>query len=180
MTTAQAILTAGDFTEESAGLEVFDRAIEASGAFKSIPEVCGKFIQPRYDAELKTARIDRILIPNRKAIDAGWRDGPIGIEAKKSGHKAGKIISQAMDYSRCVWELDHGFCVVLRWIFIWPLDNPKNDLESIMAQNRIGCVCPSNQSRILFSCGGTNGITILADGSVHTKPLPMGRKAGSR
>lgn len=180
MNAVQNILTCGGFTEESAGLDALDSSIAKSGAFKLYREVSGWYIQPRFDAEQKSARIDRILVPMRKAIDAGWHGGPIGIEGKKSGHKVGRIISQAMDYSRCAWELPEGFCIVLRWVFIWPLTNPKGDLESVMAQNRIGCAGPASTARIVFSCGGTNGITILADGSMQTTPLPMGRKAGSR
>lgn len=180
MNAVQNILTCGDFTEEFVGLEAFDRAVERSGAFKIYREVCGHYVQPRFDSELKTARIDRVLVPTAPAIAAGWRDGFIGVEGKKSGHKLGKIVSQSLDYSRCVWELPpNGFTIVLRWVFIWPLVAPKGDIESVMAQNRIGSVGLSG-SRLVFNCGGTNGIVIDGSGAVSAKSLPMGRKAGSR
>ncbi len=180
MNIVQNVLTAPGFAEETLGLSELDNAIERSGAFRVCREVCGEYLQPRLNAEQKGARIDRILLPNQKAIDAGWLDGPIGIEGKRSGMKIGKVLSQALDYSRCAWEIKNGFCVWLRWVFIWPLENPKADLESVMAQNRIGYVGPAPGSRIVFGCGGTNGITIMPDGSLNCKPLPMGRKVGSR
>lgn len=179
MSTVQNVLTCGEWAEESVGLDDFDRIVRRSEAFDVLSEVSGYFLQPRADTDVKGARIDRVLIPKRKAIDAGWLDGPIGVEGKKSNHKVGKIISQAIDYSRCVWESPNGFLFVLRWIFIWPLDNPKADLESIMAQNRIGYAHPSGCG-LTFGCGGMNGIQIVADGSVRAKRLPMGRKVGSR
>lgn len=180
MTLTQQILTSGQFGEEAHALEFFDAAVARTDAFRICREVTGTYIQPHHDVDLKRARIDRILIPNSKAVAAGWRDGPIGIECKKSGHKLGRVLSQALDYSRCAWELENGFTIMLRWIFIWPLDNPKGDLESVMAQHRIGYVMSSSHIPLAFGCGGTNGISIYASGLIEAKTLPMGRKVGSR
>jgi hypothetical protein len=181
MTIIQQVLTGGEFETEADSWAHFDRMVDNSGALRMHKEVCGEYLQPRYDTEDKGARIDRILIPLQKAIEAGWADGAIGIEGKRSGMKIGKLISQAMDYTRCCWELKHppGMLVMVRWVFVFPVDNPKGDLESLMAQNRIGYITPFNR-RLAFSCGASHGIVIHDDGQVEAKQLPMGRKRGSR
>jgi hypothetical protein len=69
-------------------------------------EVEGEYVQPRIETEQKDARIDRILIPQPKAVAAGWTGGIIGIEGKRSGAKAGKLVCQAIDYTRCVFKLN--------------------------------------------------------------------------
>lgn len=179
------ILTGGEFENEPAAWEWFDAMIDRSKSFRNCKEVRGTYIQPRIDTDEKDARIDRVLIPLKPAIEAGWGDGAIGIEGKKSGTKIGKLISQAMDYTRCVWELEEhhssvpGLLLMTRWVFIYPVDRIVGDIESIMAQNRIGYVRISSRM-LAFSCGGTNGITIDAGGLIDVKQLPMGRKRGSR
>lgn len=175
------ILTGQQFETEPEAMDAFDRAAEASGCFSKIHrEVRGEYLQPRLGCDRECCRIDRILIPNAKLIGAGWPHGPIGVEGKCSGKKIGKVLAQALDYTRAIWFLPHGFEVHLRWVFLWPLDALKGDIESVMAQNRIGHVRSHQRTPLVFACGGTCGITIYADGTVQAKALPMGNKAGSR
>jgi len=173
------VVTNGVFEDECQAWAHFDQIVERCDAFRMYKEVRGEYLQPRPYTGDRAARIDRMLIPTQKAIEAGWLHGAIGVECKKSGTKVGPVISQAMDYSRCVWELDSGFLIVLRWVFIWPMENPHRELESIMAQNRIGYVM-AWRNELTFGCGGTNGIVIREDGSATIKKLPMGNKRGSR
>lgn len=175
------VKTTGYFHEESEALAEFDSIVNASGSFRLIPEVEGEYVCPRYGTEAKGARIDRILMPLKKAVDAGWNGGAIGIEAKRSGAKIGRLVSQAIDYSRCVFELRSppGLLVMLKWIFIFPAEMQTCDLASVMAQNRIG-TCWLINDRLTFSCGGMNGISIWSDGRIEAKQLPMGGKRGSR
>ena len=177
----QQVLTGGEFETEALAWEHFDRMVEKTEAFRMHKEVCGEYLQPRFDTEDKSARIDRLLIPLAGAVKAGWVHGAIGVEGKRSGMKVGKLISQAMDYTRCVWELKSppGMLVMVRWVFVFPVENPKGDLESLMAQNRIGYVTPFTR-RLAFSCGGMHGIVIHDSGELEAKQLPMGGKRGSR
>lgn len=182
MSLPQQILTGGEFETEALAWEHFDSVLGKCQAFAVHKEVRGEYLQPRLATEDKTARIDRILIPRKEAIDAGWTDGAIGIEGKRSNMKVGRLISQAMDYSRCVWELDRGvpgLLLMLRWVFIFPSDTQFGDVASIMCQNRIGYVTHYNRS-ISFNVGAQHGIVINDDGSIRTTKLAMGGKRGSR
>lgn len=178
---AQQVLTAGEFVTEEQAVEFFDIAVRRSGAFRSYSEVEGFTLQPRFGCSQVRMRIDRVLVPNQKIIDAGWLHGPIGIECKKSGMKTGKVIAQAMDYSRCVFELPPiGFLIYLRWIFVWPMERPTHDIASVMAQHRVGYVQPTKNDGLTFYCGDTGAIRIGYDGTVTARTVEMGNKAGSR
>lgn len=183
--------TSGEWATEPEAWAAFDAVVAKSGAFRSYSEVEGEYIQPRPLtrplAGDKGARIDRILIPLQRAVDAGWKAGAIGVEGKRSGTKIGPLISQGLDYTRVVWRLDEerhkpgppGMLLMTEWVFIFPLENPKGDVESIMANNRVGNAWLS-QGELRFSCGVPFGIIIQADGSVIARRLPMGHKRGSR
>lgn len=190
----QQVLTGGNFGDEPTAWVHFDAQAERNAMFRVHREVWGELIQPRFGCDDPPAesggpvrkgnwlRIDRILVPSRKVLDAGWCGGLIGVEGKRSGAKIGKVISQALDYSRCVFELpDTHFLVMVRWVFLWPLEGePKGDLGSVMAQNRIGWVRSSTRTPLVFGCGMTHGITVNFDGTADVQQLPMGRKKGNR
>jgi hypothetical protein len=176
------LTTAGTFETEPAAWAHFDELVAANGAFRMHREVCGEYIQPRVSTEDKTARVDRLLIPLRPAIDAGWMHGAIVVEGKKSGHGVGKLITQALDYSRCVWRLSEGvpgLLIATTWTFVYPVERIVGDFESVMVQNRVG-YCMAERRRVVFGVGGTNGLVLWDDGTVAVKPLLAGRKRGSR
>lgn len=60
------------------------------------------------------------------------------MECKKTGEKPGRPLSQAIDYTRSVFDFTHGFMIMLRWVFVWPLEKQHGALASIMAQNKVG------------------------------------------
>ena len=147
-------------------------------------EVRGWLLQPRMDTEGSgNPRIDMILQPTRLLMEAGWRYGMVGIECKRSGVKLGRVISQAMDYTRCVWEMPSGIDVMTRMVFIWPCDNVKSDIESVMIQHRIGVACPRHRGgRLLLRVGETVAYEDLGPGlgARIADVIPGGRKRGSR
>jgi hypothetical protein len=163
----------------------FDALMEANKSFRIYREVSGEYIQPRPQTEDKTARVDRLMMPLPKALEAGWRGGAIAIEGKKSDCHVGRLVTQALDYSRCAWTLgeEHtypGLTLMTRWVFVYPVERQHGDLESIMVQNRIGYVI-AHRRTITFGIGATNAIKIFDDGTVQiARSLPMGRKRGSR
>lgn len=178
----QQVLTGYEYADEAAAMADFDAKVDACGAFHMYREVWGEPMHHKPGTEFKNLRVDRILTPNRKLMDAGWNDGVIVIEGKKSGKPIGRTISQSLDYARCAFTLPKGGVrVIPNWVFIWPLEGePKGDVGSIMAQSRIGWVSSSSQRPLIFGCGAMHGITVMADGSVFVKHLPMGRKTGNR
>ncbi|HUT13281.1 MAG TPA: hypothetical protein VMY42_22530, partial [Thermoguttaceae bacterium] len=128
-------------------------------------------------------RIDRLLVPRAPLVEAGWTHGIIGVEGKTSGMKAGRAICQTLDYSRAVFTLDERYVfarVMLEWLFVWPLDDIKGDVASIMVQNRIGHVSINSQGDMVFGTGGTTAIRLGRDGTVFARTMAAGKKAGSR
>jgi hypothetical protein len=178
--TESSMTTCGDFASEPEAWEFFDREAERSGAFKIYREVSGTYVQPRPGADTKGARIDRILVPTRKLIEAGWDQGPFGVEGKRSGLKVGKLIAQALDYSRCVWEIQPGFLIMLRWTFVYPIAKPFGDLESVMAQNRIGWASTDKWKPLSFNVGATCAIAIESSGELRARSITAGNKTGNR
>lgn len=179
---AEKLFTAGNFATEPDAWAHFDELVGANGAFKIHREVRGEYVHPRYNTEDRDAKVDRLLIPMKPALDAGWRLGAIAIEGKKSGHDLGPMVSQAMDYSRCAWKLTEGnpgLVVMTEWVFVYPVDHPTGTIESIMAQNRIGW-CMTKPRKVIFASGATYGLVLNDDRTVIVRPLPMGRKRGSR
>ncbi len=179
------LYTAGSHIDEPAAWNEFDEIIGRSGAFRVYREVHGEYLHPRVETEEKKARIDRILVPTDKLLEAGWKTGgAIGVEGKKSDSKCGPLISQAIDYSRCVFKLERksGLLahVMLRWVFIYPVISSSGDIASIMAQNRIGSCSKNYHGGLNFCCAGTTVIEIDANGSVKAKDTNIGNKRGSR
>ena len=162
----------------------FDEAVTRhAGIFAVEKEVEGFYFGSRYGVDLVRPRIDRILIPCRKLIEAGWTQGPIGVEGKRSGEHIGPAISQAADYTRAAFALPSRMAncrIVLEWCFIWPVAKVYGDLASIMDQNRIGAVWLYPSGHLRFTTAGPNAITVDAAGNVMARTLAMGRKRGSR
>jgi len=182
-TVSQQILTCGDYGTEEEGWADFDRLIELHpDVFKVAREVSGWYVSQRMNTQAKTPRIDRILFPRKRLVEAGWTHGPIGVEGKTSKKKAGPAISQAMDYSRAVFQSPFG-ChsrIMLEWVFVWPIREVKGAIASIMMQNRIGHVFARDDGTLVFKADQTTAIKLLPSGAIYATELPMGRKVGSR
>lgn len=184
------VFTEGEFATEEAAWSFFDEWISRSEGFRVYREVEGRYVVSRPFSVQKSPRIDRVLVPTKKLVDAGWRYGPIGVEGKRSGHKVGKLILQALDYSWATFEIMPGFHMWLESVFVYPLEMPIGDIASLMTQNRIGCIRTrpgSKRCPITFQMGGTNVIELLLDCSsdvtqieIHTKDMVSGHKRGSR
>lgn len=185
--------TYGDwFEDEDSAAAAFDAAAEATGLFQVHREVDCVYVNPRRtvvrEAQRKShskrtgiGRIDRVLLPNRALLDAGWRYGAIGVEIKCSGHEVGPIVCQVLDYQRGLFELGNGTSICLDQIFIWPLHFPRGCIGSVMAQNRIGAAWSDPPRKVLaLEIGGTQVISCGLDGEVRVKPIVCGNKEGSR
>ncbi len=98
---SETLLTTGDYATETEAWAAFDVEIEKhSNLFLMEREIEGTYIQARPGTPPKDERIDRILIPRPTLLAAGWVHGPIGVECKHSGKKAGPAIAQAMGRKR--------------------------------------------------------------------------------
>ena len=175
--------TSGDYATEIESEAAFDAMIEKTGVFKIYKQVDGKYLHPRLLAEDKVPRIDRILCPEQKLIDQGWKFGPIGVELKKSNIKIGPPISQLLDYSRAIWEIKKGkgYWIMLVYSFLWPAVKQHGPIASLLAQNRIGtCESRSEYTPLEFYSGESRILTFSKDMVPGIGQCNAGWKTGSR
>jgi hypothetical protein len=144
-------------------------------------EVIGTRQYSRPQQTQNGVRIDRILYPKKKLIEAGWTSGVVGIEIKKSGHPAGPLVAQAEDYMQSVFTFHTGVSVCLNSVFLFPSFSVGGVAASILAQRRIGFV-GERDGMLSLSLNNTCVIRYA-----HGKPrvgvssqLNCGMKVGSR
>jgi hypothetical protein len=165
-------------TETDAAAD-FDEIIRSTDLFTSYDEVPGTLLQPRPGQIDKSVRIDRILVPNSRLIDAGWRGGIIGVEIKRAAGN-GRDIAQAADYTRSAFRLGpSNFLVICDYVFIWSWGKQDGPLASVMAQSHVGSVTSSHWTPLHFRTGENNVLRVHSDGRLDFG-IPVGSKVGSR
>lgn len=176
-------LTAGEWATEVESVAALDAAIARTGLFHVYREVPGRLVHPRPCQDDKTVRIDRVLLPNARCRLAGWQFGAVGIEAKASGVKLGRPVSQLLDYGRSVWVIADlgGLEVWLGLAFLWPLEGQHGPVASVMAQNRVGSAWITRHGTLELRSGqelvlGADWV----DESIKVGTSAIGRKVGSR
>jgi hypothetical protein len=172
--------TSGSWPTEPEAAKAFDAAVEASGMFRSHPEVSGHYMLSKYRVDWvdQKPRIDRILVPSAEARAIGWNIGPIGVELKNSGHALGPLVAQALDYSTAIWEMPLGWLIKLRWIFIFPNESTFGPLASVMVQNCIG-IANVVRGELRLKTDQSNVLSRSPEGWKFKSP-PSGNKIGSR
>lgn len=166
----------GDFADEAAGLAYLDEMIERSRLFVIHREVDGWLLHTLPCSEDKTMQIDRILMPTKLLLDAGWTHGYVGIEAKKPGEKMGTAIAQATDYMRSAFISPlTGGRLMLNWCVLYPFEYPSGPTESVLAQNRLATF----DRHLTFKTSAKNLLNTW-NGNIDIKPRDTLRKAGCR
>lgn len=157
----------------------FDAILRSVDLFTSYAEVPGTLLQPRPGQVDKGVRIDRLLVPTARLIDAGWRGGILGIEIKKAPGD-GRALAQAADYTRSAFRLGPAnFLVIPDFVFIWAWGKQRGPLASVMAQSHIGNVTSTSWTPLHFRAGENNILRINQNGSVDIG-ASVGRRVGSR
>lgn len=151
--------------------------------FRPYLEVEGRYFALRPGVSDRGARADCILVPTNEMCARGWDLGIIGVEAKRPGEKAGRAISQVLDYSLAVFRLASGFDVVPRYWVLWHLEKVSGAVESVLCQNRIACGYYYHDG-IRFSLGNRHILDTSRFASNLTAPMSSqalpGEKVGSR
>lgn len=133
--------TCGAFETEQDSCVAFDELFEVKLKewFAVFKEVKGTYVVNSHCLDKPTCRIDRILMPKRPLIEAGWDFGAIGVECKQSGVKAGKALSQCIDYRDASFKVGFGgYTFMLEQVFLWPFSCPGGAVQSMIAQRRVG------------------------------------------
>lgn len=141
----QAERTGGMFATEEDAARHLDSLLESvADLFAVTSEVSGVRQYSRPEQQKTGVRIDRVLFPKKKLLNAGWRSGVVGIEIKKSGHPAGPMVAQAEDYMQSVFTFESGVSVILNSVYLFPSFSVAGIAASILAQRRIGFVGERN------------------------------------
>ena len=101
-------------------------------------QVTGEVVLPKLGADKRRVCADVVLFPQKRLIEAGWLVGPVCVELKRSGVKLGPVISQAMDYMRCVFNGRYGLKFMPQFGVVFPLARVGETAQAIMSHNRIG------------------------------------------
>jgi hypothetical protein len=175
--------TEGDYQTEEMACIAFDDAVTKTGLFNISKEVWGRFNNPLPFKDNKDhPRIDRILTPTTKLLDAGWNQGAVGVEIKKSGVKLGRPLSQCMDYLHIAWEMPRSKIVVnLNYVFLFPLGKFGNSLASLCEQNHLGgCLLQYGQDSPYHRLAFFTGEHVVLEYRLNTGELKIGKTIGKR
>ena len=134
------------FRDEKQAVEDLRRRVVMSGLFKIYDEVQGKSAGLWHIQTQR--RIDMVLVPTAKAVDAGWNQGFVGVEIKRSGKPIDETMHQAITYMDAVWTIgEWRGLVVLSSVFIWPFYWPSKNhsLCSMLQHARVGVIEPTTR-----------------------------------
>ena len=176
--------TTGKYATEDEAKADFIRHINGDHWFVD-GEVDGSAVFPKQDCHSINVRADYILWPKQSLISQGWSVGPIVVEVKKSGHKLGPLITQALDYMRCQFRSgdkespNYGVTVRPSFCIVFPLAKIQETLQSVMSHERIGHAHIGDDGRLLFYLNGK--VVYTETGGVFLcDALRSGRKFGSK
>jgi len=141
--------TCGDYLTEADAAAAFDE-LAPCDMFDVATEVSGALRWPLHGQEVGTrVRIDRVLVPTQRTLDAGWEHGAIGVEIKKSGVKAGKSLNQMFDYLRSTFTIA-GQQMQLGYAVLWPYRGPEGGvLSSIFHGQRLAYAHPTDDGIVM-------------------------------
>jgi len=182
--TPKEIRTSGEYKNETEACSAFDEIMEMGKRIGAVDKYFRE-VKGRYEGVLAInatpgvyPKVDRIVFPGKELIKAGWPHGPFSVEIKCSGMKVGPVVNQAIDYSLSLFQVYEGYWIRPEWTFIFPLQSYGGDLESIMANHRIGSAY-INKYGIRFRAGSCSPMA-FGSNSIEGKRIPCGNKMGSR
>lgn len=154
-------VTFGDFETEKDAELFFDNSLPEE-YFYNEKEVRGRRLfddKPiKAGSDGQNVRIDRIIYPTQKAVEAGWINGPIAVEIKKSGMALGPIFAQVLEYRSSVFlsRLLGNARIIPMCFAIFPMYKITHDLHSLMESQLILSCSPAYGGGLKF---GTHGKT---------------------
>jgi hypothetical protein len=173
-------VTAGSYPTEADALAALDRILDRCGMFHVYRELAGVLVQLRPGQTQTAVRIDRLLTPTARLEAAGWEDGAIGVEAKRSGVKLGPALAQMVDYGRSQFPCRGGVRVTPGWVFLWPCAKQHGTTASLMQQHRLGSVWYDHGGGLVFHTGEARVLTVRRYGNTWSAELGPGRSNGRR
>ena len=172
--------TSGYYQTETESARAFDELVEGlGGLFRVHKEVEGRYQYFKPAQNLRTPRIDRILIPEPPLKDAGWDLGPVGVELKASSKKLGPLLCQLIDYSKATYRIGTTW-IVPEWFFLWPADKFTGPLQSVLAGQRCGGAYKDQYGQLVFHSAFILAKLTARNIDVRPGNTNHGHKVGSR
>ena len=175
---ANEALTLGHWQTEAEAEEFFVSFALRSGLFKPYRQVKGEPLCKHHFQQAKGVRADVLLFPTPRLVAAGWQDGCIVVEVKRSGEKIGPGLNQLLDYMNTAWFVPGG-AVVPGFGFLFPAPKQHGPLASLMAHQHIGTVALYRE-HMRFLCGEARVLQFSADGQFALGRRDFGHKTGAR
>jgi len=170
--------TCGEYKTEKDAETAFDSSINKE-YFINEKEVVGRrlFDDKPTDQDGQRVRIDRVLHPTLKAVEAGWIYGPIAVEIKKSSMAFGPILTQTLEYRQSVFlsKVLNNTRILPLVFAVFPSSNITNDLHSLQS-SQIILSCNIDRNRLRFGLSGINAIDISATGITIGGFIPTTKK----
>ena len=177
--------TDGGYPDEKHAEQHLDSLLSECPLFTVHKELTGRYLVSLPFQADSSPRIDRLLIPTKRLLEAGWMHGPIGIEIKRHEEKLGKVVSQCMDYTSASFRLSNGAVVIPERVFIWHVsERISGDLASVMNQARVGVafLSPYESGRLeITTADHQHGLTWSVEKKfANISAIPSGYKRGNR
>ena len=163
-------ITCGDYKTEADAERHFDSLVNPD-YFIIEREVVGRRLFDDKPTENtmdgQRVRVDRLLIPTKKAFESGWIYGAIAVEIKKSRMAIGPVYAQILEYRQSIFrsrELFH--CRIMPLVFaVFPSDHIIRDLHSMQFSQVILSCCHKKYDNLLhFGMYGSRVLDIKHDG----------------
>ena len=90
--------TFGPWPDERAAEDALVAFLAAAGLFAVYRQVVGRPLWTHCFQQPQDVRVDVLLVPSARLLEAGWDAGAVIIEVKRPGEKIGPGCSQLIDY----------------------------------------------------------------------------------
>lgn len=182
--------TCGNFSDEKDAAAFFDSKIN-NKFFHIEKEVVGRRLfddKPKQKSddgedEEQGVRIDRLLIPNQSAYDAGWKYGPIAVEIKRSNMAIGPSYAQVFEYRQSLFISKYLYnSRIMPLVFaVFPMTEVKYDLHSLsMTQIILSCRYNRYNNSLKFGYSSLTALEITDKEITVNDKFRLTTRKGSR
>ena len=172
-------LTYGDWQVEAELEDELVGLLGQLGCFEIHRQIPGRPLYLHHFKPLQEVRADLLLIPGEKLLKAGWHEGVIVVEVKRSGERIAPGLAQVADYLACGFTLPSGVVVVPSYGFLFPVEIQRRTVAGLMLQGRTGGLRYAGGT-LEFHCGEFLILSLSLERGISVNPQSFGRKTGAR
>lgn len=193
-------VTSGSYELEADSWSAFDDFINGNQFFVMEKEVFGKKLFDEKPAKIEIisckscgaehrimkrhdVKVDRILHPTAKAVEMGWKWGPIAVEMKRSSSAIGPVFAQIFEQQKSLFKsVVLGCTRIMPLIFsVFPCGVYGHDVHSIQeTQIILSCSFSKYKKALQFKTLSNNVLEIEKDTIKVNKNWSPSTKRGHR